>query len=767
MTMNNITPNDIQTFSRIFIGAKTRYGILTHWNKETGEKSLYEEKHKGLIPMGEHLKGINYLGLSPVNEKTLMCEWLGVDIDLYLNPKDICSQVFNLLGTQYFCFMTLNKKWRVVEFLNEPMHVEEAHKRAKELQEEIKVKLKIEVDEKATTPTIPGEEGLVGRWLFLPYGNGYDWCYSPNGTPLNIKQFIFRYKYRNHPIVVAGVGIDGGGPDGSRGNHIYYVQLYKKHFECDVSLAEVNKNYGTPLSEFKFNEEVKRTSKSVEKDNYNKEYYLNGQPGWIDATCKVRPCLDAKGFVAITTAIIDNHIYAQSRTDFFELDTNEFKSKEQTNDWWKSIMPKGKSGKVKNMSEVLLEDTNLTKVRSYLTHAGLNPGVVSIPRGLVKGLNEGDYLNIYVDPGIEAISGDYKRFDDYYSWLLGKDNWHIEKQKLAFMLRAKEEIEHNGIKIQWFSIWHSAIQGVGKGLFAQFCQSLFGYNNVAPNVKFKQMINTHTTIIEGKQIIFLNEVVLENNTAKTKVLSNEFKDLITEPNLFINPKNKPQIEIPNLCNFWVHSNSDTPLYIEDTDRRAFVINIKHTKQSVNFKLIDEGYKSDILNAIKDPSAFKHHLLNDITYDRKMFFEDAPFTDDKQELIESNKGEFLQEMEERHNDNEFPFGDHQEWKGSGMNRDLVIDYKYRGMINKLNLRRVLKRSEEFRDVYFSLNEIELALKKLSTKWTNGEWTKQIVLSNGKRKRVYCTHPIEINGTYITEMTEGELGKLYETKDGVPF
>ena len=45
------------------------------------------------------------------------------------------------------------------------------------------------------------------------------------------------------------------------------------------------------------------------------------------------------------------------------------------------------------------------------------------------------------------------------------------------------------------------------------------------------MIGTHSTIIEGKQIIFLNEVVLENNTAKTKVLSNEFKDLITEPNL--------------------------------------------------------------------------------------------------------------------------------------------------------------------------------------------------------------------------------------------
>ncbi len=71
--MTNISPNEIKSYSKIFIGAKTRYGILTHWNKETGEKTLYEEKNKGLIPIGEHLKGIDYLGLSPVNETTLMC----------------------------------------------------------------------------------------------------------------------------------------------------------------------------------------------------------------------------------------------------------------------------------------------------------------------------------------------------------------------------------------------------------------------------------------------------------------------------------------------------------------------------------------------------------------------------------------------------------------------------------------------------------------------------------------------------------------------
>ena len=134
------------------------------------------------------------------------------------------------------------------------------------------------------------------------------------------------------------------------------------------------------------------------------------------------------------------------------------------------------------------------------------------------------------------------------------------------MLNAKIEKDHNGIKIQWYLIIHAVIEGVGKKLFSLICQSLFGEKNVNPNVKFSQMIGTHSTIIEGKQLIFLNEVVLQKNTAKTKELSNEFKDLITEDNLIINPKNKPQIEIPNLCNFFVFSNSKTPIHISEQDR---------------------------------------------------------------------------------------------------------------------------------------------------------------------------------------------------------
>ena len=37
-------------------------------------------------------------------------------------------------------------------------------------------------------------------------------------------------------------------------------------------------------------------------------------------------------------------------------------------------------------------------------------------------------------------------------------------------------------------------------------------------------------------------------------------------------------------------------------------------------LIDRGYKKDLKALYDDPSAFKWHLMNEVKYDREMFFK---------------------------------------------------------------------------------------------------------------------------------------------------
>ena len=98
----------------------------------------------------------------------------------------------------------------------------------------------------------------------------------------------------------------------------------------------------------------------------------------------------------------------------------------------------------------------------------------------------------------------------------------------------------------------------------------------------------------------------------------------------------------------------------------------------------------------------------------------------------------------------------------MEADLGESTKYRTQAIGV-YKYIVKNHPDFKDYYITLNELDVILKKISTKWPNGEWTKQIVLDNHKRIRVYCTHPLEFDGTYITEMTEGQLGSLYENTD----
>ena len=82
------------------------------------------------------------------------------------------------------------------------------------------------------------------------------------------------------------------------------------------------------------------------------------------------------------------------------------------------------------------------------------------------------------------------------------------------------------------------------------------------------------------------------------------------------------------------------------DRRSFVVHIKANRKIKLFKCCkNENYKKDILDAVKDPSHFKWHLLNEVNYDREMFFRDAPSTADKELLIEANKDDFYVMMEE--------------------------------------------------------------------------------------------------------------------------
>lgn len=733
----------------LFEGCKTHRGVL--YNFENYKKTVSQQVQP--FDWDKHLSGELVQGLSPVDTLTGKVKWITLDVDLAIKPEVFCKKIFEKLGSQYFCFQTMGLKWRIVEFLDDWIDVNVARDKVKELEKRLKQTCGYNADSGHSLPNSYNlEEGKAGGWIFLPYHNEDTKCYSPGGRKLTKEQTEFRARYRNIPLIVACVGATGQSNtnkkdrQGSRGVALFHVALLNRHMNTNVDLNELNDNYGKPYDDP--SSTIRNALKTCE--NYDKEHLLNNLSSYTEEICGAKPILDAKGFDAITDEMSETYIYVRDRKDFFELKTSKFVDKEQINDWWKHYTKK------QMMSQILLSDEGFKKLQSYFTHAGLNPGVVTITKGDIKGLEPGEYLNIYKPSGVLAKQGDTKGFNEYYSWLFGDDNWLIIKQCLSFMLNSKKEIKHNGIKIQWFIILHSKAQGVGKGLLALVLQSLFGNFNVKINVRFKQLVSTHSTIIEGAQIIVLNEVVLTNSVGDKKELSEEFKNLITEPNLMINPKNKPEVEVPNLCNFFVFSNSKAPLYIDDEDRRAFVINIKWTKEEAQKKL--STFKQYILNTIKDPSAFKWHLENEINYDREMFFNDAPFNEDKEELIKNNRDDFQDLMDSCLDNIRFPFANQMSKEG--------VHYVYKGLMNAHDLFEALKSSQKFSKTYFKLSNVEDYLKEKCTLWDEGNsksTTKQIITSRGKI-RAYLIHNWSQHGKNLIDMTEGELGKLYEMEPG---
>jgi len=717
--------------SKIFNGAKHHSGVMTP------QGSVYEQKSP--INWESHTKGELVQGLSPVNEDTREVEFYGVDIDIKIDPKEITDNVWNKIGTEYRCIMTKSKRWRVIGWFDKPTDVTLAKAKAKELEEKIEKLLLYKCDKGHTLPTIPGEN-KPGAWWFMPYHNEYTCAYGPGGIRLTQDQFYFSWKYRKYPLIASTVGMSGAADGGeSRHKALFNCALNIKHDETlEVTLEEINKHFGNPLIEdHKLIKDIDHALKSAEK--YDKDYFLKNFPYYVKAHCGILPFINEKVLFAVSQEITDQNVYVIKRVDFWNFKENDWFTKEQMNDTW-AHYTKGKN--VLPMSRQLLESENIKKVKSYLCHAGLKPGVIEIKPREVPGIEPGLYLNTYRPVNIESIKGDTKGINKYYAWLIGEENWNTIKQVLKFML------EKPGSKIMWCIVIKGKVQGAGKGLLALLMESIFGSHNVKINVTFNDLTRDHSTIVDGKQIIVLNELVLSGGGKEGKVLSNKIKPYITDPTLIINPKGKQEIEIPNFCNFFMFSNDRKPMKIDPEDRRLFVITIDKKKFEVRKKLDDEGFKGEIFKHVKNPSAFKWHLLNEVTIeDESMFFTDPPMNKDKEQLIKDSMDDFEKKIWTAFDERRFPFQSKTWTSGDA--------WTYRGLINRDDVDSALKRDLSYRGTYWDLSKLDEILDEIHIKKV------QVRCSDGTRPRVHIIeNETTKEGKKYTEMTQSELGAIYE-------
>ena len=723
----------------LFQGDTENRGVLTGF-AANGKKLGHQQPV--IIDWEAHLSGKLVQGISPINKSLNKARWLCCDIDLKIEPKEFCGKIFNKLGPEYFPFRTMGGRWRVVEFLNDWENLDFVKERSKDLEKKIIKRCGYKVD---TGHTLP----VNGGWVFLPYHNKETACYSPGGIMLTKEQFEFRAKYKNIPLIVSAIGMQEG--TGGRPKALYNISLYKKHYpDCDINLEELNKNFADPMDPQYFQREYKHVLKSIEKDNYDKQYLLNGIPKWCADMCGFKPYIEDT-FVedVIVKELVKNFVFCNQNSDFYELETDLFRDKEQMNDWW-AHHTKGKP-----IVKVLLLDATLKKVWSVLKHPGYTPGVIKVKPNEIPGIKAGDYLNYYKPSEVRAKAGDYHRFVEYYNWLFQSDDKIIYKEKQytifdVVMMFLAHLLQYPGKKIMW-GILIQSLEGSGKGVLAKIIESILGPSNCLTNVSFDRLVSDHSTLIMGKQFMVINELMLTGKRIEGKELANKLKPYFTDDVHIINPKFKEEIVCPNFVNLFLYSNDPKPLHVPKDDRRLFVVKINHEQEIFKEKI--EPYVEYLLDLTKDPSAIKYYLLNLELPDERFFGGHPQMTLAKKELIGYSKDDFESIMDEAFENKSFPFTYKTYADGSS--------YAYRGYVVIDNFFEAIKHDPLFRSVYIDRNKITLWVKSNCKPWCNGELNKEIQCSGRERRRAWLLEDIlDYDNIKISQKSSSDLGRDFD-------
>lgn len=113
-------------------------------------------------------------------------------------------------------------------------------------------------------------------------------------------------------------------------------------------------------------------------------------------------------------------------------------------------------------------------------------------------------------------------------------------------------------------------QGVGKNTFFTniICKLMARYAN--KNVtNIENIVGKFNATLENKKLLVLNE--LQNIDVNKFLNSDALKSVISDDSIDINQKNEPVRHIENVANFFLVSNNDIPIKIDDTDRRYLVL----------------------------------------------------------------------------------------------------------------------------------------------------------------------------------------------------
>lgn len=210
---------------------------------------------------------------------------------------------------------------------------------------------------------------------------------------------------------------------------------------------------------------------------------------------------------------------------------------------------------------------------------------------------------------------------DLIHYLCGESPEDTEIPKTTWLLRwLAYPLQHLGAKMQTAIVMHGE-EGTGKNLVFGTVRKMYGRHGGV--ITQRQLEDKFNTWQSAKLFVVANEVVTRQEMTHQ---SGFIRNLITEPEIQINPKFQDQREEANHMNIVFLANALQPLLLGLNDRRCLVLRTPNPRDEAFYKQVGAEVKAGGV------AAFYRHLmaleLGDFNEHTK-----PPMTDAKRALIE--------------------------------------------------------------------------------------------------------------------------------------
>ena len=187
-------------------------------------------------------------------------------------------------------------------------------------------------------------------------------------------------------------------------------------------------------------------------------------------------------------------------------------------------------------------------------------------------------------------------FDAFLSYVIPN-----EAERNVFLNWLAWSLKHEEQKPRWAVMLYSQKQGTGKTVLTELVKDLFGVSNTSRINGVRQLVARFNKEVLQHKLVVVEEIELRKGSKE----ANQVKSLITEDSTTVEAKGLPS-SVENINCAFLMTTNHLPTWLEEADRRFFILNFDHEGYNNGGKDYDKfvGLVKNLKDQVSTPAGLK-------------------------------------------------------------------------------------------------------------------------------------------------------------------